>query len=235
MSNLDIEQFPDYQVPGVSHAEFSPYESNGGSIVAIAGEDFVVIAADTRLSSGYNIHTRKQSKLFPLSNQTVLASTGCWCDTLSLTGLMKLRMQNYEHTHLKTMTTDAVAQMLSIIMYNRRFFPYYVSNILAGIDKDGKGVVFSYDPIGHCERATYRAGGTAGALLQPVLDNQIGYKNMNLHGEDAPEVTKERAVAVASDTFISAAERDIYTGDSVLINIITKDGIETKELQLRQD
>ncbi|XP_017043061.1 proteasome subunit beta type-1 [Drosophila ficusphila] len=233
MSRLGFEQFPDYQVPGVKHQDFSPYESNGGSIVAIAGDDFVVIAADTRLSSGYNIHSRSQSKLFQLSPLTVLGSTGCWADTLSLTGLMKVRMQSYEHTHLRTMTTDAVAQMLSITMYNRRFFPYYVSNILAGIDKDGKGVVYSYDPIGHCERATYRAGGTAGTLLQPVLDNQIGYKNMNL--SEIPVLTKERAVSVASDTFISAAERDIYTGDSVLINIITKDGIEVKELTLRQD
>ncbi|KAH8260587.1 hypothetical protein KR038_008246 [Drosophila bunnanda] len=235
MSSLGFEQFPDYQVPGAKHPDFSPYESNGGSIVAIAGDDFVVIAADTRLSSGYNIHSRNQSKLFKLSPKTVLGSTGCWADTLSLTGLMKVRMQSYEHTHLRTMTTDAVAQMLSITMYNRRFFPYYVSNILAGIDKDGKGVVYSYDPIGHCERATYRAGGTAGTLLQPVLDNQIGHKNINLAADELPPLTKERAVAVASDTFISAAERDIYTGDSVLINVITKDGIEEKVLQLRQD
>ncbi|ALC44688.1 Pros26 [Drosophila busckii] len=235
MNSLGVEQFPDYKVPGVQHVDFSPYESNGGSIVAIAGDDFVVIAADTRLSSGYSIHSREQSKLFKMSPNTVLGSTGCWCDTLSLTSLVKLRMQMYEHTHLKTMSTDAVAQMLSIVMYNRRFFPYYVSNILAGLDKDGKGCVYSYDPIGHCERATYRAGGTAGALLQPVLDNQIGYKNQNLPADQLPKLTKERAVAVASDTFISAAERDIYTGDSVLINVITKDGIEEKTLQLRKD
>lgn len=205
------------------------------SIVAIGGDDFVVIAADTRLSSGYSIHTRKQSKLFQLSSRTILASTGCWCDTLALTALVKARMQMYEHTHLKTMSTDAVAQMLSIIMYNKRFFPYYVSNVLAGLDSEGKGVVYSYDPIGHCERTTYRAGGTAGALLQPVLDNQIGFKNMKLEGKEIPKISKERAVAVATDTFISAAERDIYTGDAVMINIITNDGLETIDVQLRKD
>ncbi|KAI9581342.1 proteasome subunit beta type-1 [Glossina fuscipes] len=236
MDYLSIEQFPDYKVPGVKHQDFQPYESNGGSIVAIAGNDFAVIAADSRLSSGYTIHTRNGNKLFQLSSNAVLGSTGCWCDTLALTALVKARMQMYEHTHSKTMSTDATAQMLSILMYNRRFFPYYVSNVLAGLNSEGKGVVYSYDPIGHFEKSNSRAGGSAGALLQPVLDNQIGLKNIKLEHIGFPaELTKERAVAIASDAFISATERDIYTGDSVQINIITKSGIEVKELQLRKD
>lgn len=201
--------------------------------MAIAGGDYAVIAADTRLSSGYSIHTRHQNKLFKMSDSTVLASTGCWCDTLSLTSLVRSRMQMYEHLHNKTMSTTAVAQMLSILMYNRRFFPYYVSNILAGIDEHGKGVVFSYDPIGHCERATYRAGGSAGALLQPVLDSQVGLKNQVNASKDP--LPKERAIAIIKDTFISATERDIYTGDAVILNIITKDGIVEDRLELRKD
>lgn len=202
-------------------------------MVAIAGKDFVVIAGDTRLSSGYSIHTRNQSKLFGLSSSTVLASTGCWCDTLSLTALVRSRMQMYEHTHNKTMSTTAVAQMLSILMYNRRFFPYYVSNILAGLDENGVGCVYSYDPIGHSERRTYGAGGSAGTLLQPVLDSQIGLKNQT--NPDPEPLTKERAVAVIKDTFISATERDIYTGDAVILNIITKDGVVEEKLELRKD
>ena len=35
---------------GMTERRFSPYSDNGGSVVAIAGEDFVVIASDTRLS-----------------------------------------------------------------------------------------------------------------------------------------------------------------------------------------
>lgn len=203
------------------------------SCVAIAGEDYAVVAADTRLSSGYSIHTREQNKTFRLSSKTVLASTGCWCDTLALTSLVRMRMQMYEHAHNKTMSSNAVAQMISILMYNRRFFPYYVSNVLAGVDEEGRGVVYSYDPIGHMEKTTYRAGGSAGALLQPVLDSQVGY--MNQPAEARQPISKERAVAIVKDTFISAAERDIYTGDSVILNIITKDGIKEETFQLRKD
>lgn len=79
----------------------------------------------------------------------------------------------YKHEHQKEMTTPAAAQMLSIMLYHKRFFPYYVSNILAGLDEQGRGCIYSYDPIGHCEKTTYRAGGSAGALLQPLLDNQV--------------------------------------------------------------
>lgn len=71
------------------------------------------------------------------------------------------------------MSTPATAQMLSTMLYYKRFFPYYVSNILAGLDTEGKGVVYRYDPVGHTELAPYVAGGSAGALLQPLLDNQV--------------------------------------------------------------
>ncbi len=46
--------------------QFSPYTSNGGSIMAIAGADFCVVAGDTRQSEGYNIQTRYKPKVFRL-------------------------------------------------------------------------------------------------------------------------------------------------------------------------
>lgn len=108
-----------------------------------------------------------------MSDKTVLGCTGCWCDTLQLTKVVKAQMQMYYHDNNKVMSTPAVSQMLSTMLYYKRFLPYLVYNILAGLDSEGKGCVYSYDPIGHCERTMFRAGGSSGALLQPLLDNQV--------------------------------------------------------------
>jgi 20S proteasome subunit beta 6 len=104
--------------------------------------------------------------------------------------------------------------------------------VLAGLDEVGKGCVYSYDPVGHCDRPAFTAKGSAGALLQPLLDNQIGYENMASIREP---ISVEKGVAIVKDAFISAAERDIYTGDSIIINIITNDGIREEKFALRRD
>lgn len=40
------------------------------------------------------------------------------------------------------MTTGAIAAMLSTILYSRRFFPYYVYNIIGGLDEEGRILSF---------------------------------------------------------------------------------------------
>lgn len=46
--------------------QFNPYSENGGTILAIAGADFSVIAGDTRQTEGFNIQTRYAPKVFRL-------------------------------------------------------------------------------------------------------------------------------------------------------------------------
>jgi len=212
---------------------FYPYTDNGGTTVAIAGKDFAVVASETRLAEGFLIYTRDRPKLFKLTDQTVLASTGCWCDVLTFVKVLQARIKFYNYDHRKHMSTDAVAQLVSTMLYNKRFFPYYISNIVAGLDENGAGAVYSYDPVGSFERTTYRAGGTSAALIQPFLDNQVGLKNqLNAAKTD---LSVDAVKQIVKDTFISATERDIYCGDSVLIQIITKDGITEEQFALRKD
>uniref|UniRef100_A0A8C4VSE9 Proteasome 20S subunit beta 1 n=1 Tax=Gopherus evgoodei TaxID=1825980 RepID=A0A8C4VSE9_9SAUR len=126
-----------------------------------------------------------------------------------------------------------IAAMLSTILYSRRFFPYYVYNIIGGLDEEEKGAVYSFDPVGSYQRDAFKAGGSASAMLQPLLDNQVGFKNMQ-NVEHVP-LSLEKAIQLVKDVFISAAERDVYTGDALKISIVTKDGIKEETLQLRKD
>lgn len=59
------------------------------------------------------------------------------------------------------------------MLYGKRFFPYYVHTIIGGLDAEGKGAVYSFDPVGSYEREQCRAGGAAASLIMPFLDNQV--------------------------------------------------------------
>jgi 20S proteasome alpha/beta subunit len=68
-------------------ARFDPYENNGGTCVAVAGADYCVVAADTRLSVGYSIFSRGHSKIAHLYVLGAPAS--------SFLSLSSLRMKCY--------------------------------------------------------------------------------------------------------------------------------------------
>eukprot|EP01098_Paradermamoeba_levis_P002030 TRINITY_DN1236_c0_g1_i1.p1 TRINITY_DN1236_c0_g1~~TRINITY_DN1236_c0_g1_i1.p1 ORF type:complete len:249 (-),score=72.56 TRINITY_DN1236_c0_g1_i1:40-717(-) len=220
-----------------THAKggFSPYVNNGGTTIGVAGEDFVVIGADTRMSVGYSINTRNASKFVKLTDKCVLVSSGMQADVATLHKVLISRLKWYEHQNGKTMSTPAIAQLLSNTLYYRRFFPYYAFNVLGGVDEEGKGAVYSYDAVGSFERVKYSSSGTGQQLIQPLLDNQVGFRNQNKVSNRVLNV--EDTLNLVKDAFTSAGERDIYTGDYVDIFIIDKNGVHAtpNKFQLKFD
>ncbi|XP_037103060.1 proteasome subunit beta type-1 [Syngnathus acus] len=229
----DTGKMKDYHYTGPVEHRFSPYTFNGGTVLALAGEDFAIVASDTRLSEGYSIHSRDSPKCYKLTDTTVIGCSGFHGDCLTLTKVIEARLEMYNHSNNKTMSCGAIAAMLSTLLYGRRFFPYYVYNIIGGLDDEGKGAVYSFDPVGSYQRNSYMAGGSASAMLQPLLDNQIGFKNME--GVTRIPLSREKSVELVKDVFISAAERDVYTGDALQVCVITKEGITEETIALRKD
>lgn len=49
--------------------------------------------------------------------------------------------------------------------------------VIGGLDAEGKGCVYSFDPVGSYERLQCVAGGAAASLIMPFLDNQVYITN----------------------------------------------------------
>ncbi|KAD6453142.1 hypothetical protein E3N88_07847 [Mikania micrantha] len=205
--------------------------------VAIAGADYCVIAADTRMSTGYSILTRDYSKICKLADKSFMASSGFQADVKALQKVLSSRHLIYQHQHNKQMSCPAMAQLLSNTLYYKRFFPYYAFNVLGGLDSEGKGCVFTYDAVGSYERVGYSAQGSGATLITPFLDNQLKSPSpLLLPAKDAvTPLSEAEAVDLVKTCFSSATERDIYTGDSVEIIILNGKGVRHETEQLRRD
>ena len=59
---------------------FNPYVSNEGTTIAVAGKDFCIVAADTRISLGFNILSREYSRTSQLTKKAVITSSGMVTD-----------------------------------------------------------------------------------------------------------------------------------------------------------
>ena len=226
------------EVAGAKEHHFNPYQMNGGSVISVAGEDFVVIASDTRLSEGFSILSRDSPHLYQVLPNCVVGCVGFHGDVLTFTKAIESRLKMYEHEHNKKASTPAVAQLLSTMLYYRRFFPYYVNTVVAGLTSEGQGAIYSYDPVGSYEREVYRAVGSAASLLQPLLDSQLGMKNQGgfeLNKSYTVKASKDKVVSLVKDAFIAASERDIYTGDGLVLHVITKEGVNFEHFPLRRD
>jgi len=218
-------------------SSWNPYSFEGGSVAAIAGDDFTVVASDTRMSQhGVNLMFRDGEKIHILNDSIVLTTSGFYGDVLQLKRVLESRLHKYRFDYRTEMTVDLCSEMLSRNLYYKRFFPYYTGAVLAGVDEKGRGAVYSYDPIGCLERLQYTASGSAEPMMVPFFDCQIGHVTMGKDAGEKPPLTLERAISLIKDAFRVSAEREIGTGDKIhLVVAVHGKPIHQEFLPLRED
>lgn len=111
----------------------SIFSYNGGSVVAMKGANCVAIASDLRYGRDLATITTDFSKCFEMSPHLWLGLSGLTTDVQTVQQKMEFRMRMYELSESRKMKPKTFASVLSNMLYERRFGPFFVNPVVAGL------------------------------------------------------------------------------------------------------
>ncbi|QLL31694.1 hypothetical protein HG537_0B05550 [Torulaspora globosa] len=202
-----------------------PSSINGGIVVAMAGKDCVAIASDLRLGSQSLGVSNKFEKIFHYGH-VFLGITGLATDVTTLSETFRYKTNLYKLRENRPIEPETFTQLVSSTLYERRFGPYFVGPVVAGINsKTEKPFIAGFDLIGCIDEAKdFIVSGTASDQLFGMCESLY---EPNLEAEDLFETI--------SQALLNAADRDALSGWGAVVYIIKKDKVVKRYLKTRQD
>lgn len=161
-------------------------EYNGAAMVAMTGKNCVAIAADRRLGSQAQTVSCDFQKLYQMGPRLYVGLPGLATDVqtmyvavflcLKLTWLraqkLKFRLNLYKMREERDIAPKTLTNLISSLLYEKRFGPYYVEPMIAGLDNDGKPYVATTDLIGcPMETSDFVVGGTSSEQLYGMCES----------------------------------------------------------------
>jgi len=139
-------------------------EYNGGAVVAMAGDHCVGIASDHRLGiRQLTTVAMNFGKTFQLTDKCYIGLAGLATDVQTFSELMNFKIKLFNLREERSMPTPMVKAMVGSSLYEKRFGPWLVEPVLAGLDHDNNPILSSYDFIGAATNAKdFVVAGTAG-------------------------------------------------------------------------
>jgi len=109
---------------------------------------------------------------------------------------------------------------MSVIMFERRYFPLLTQVIVGGINN--KPEIYTLDPLGSVLPDEYAAVGTGAEMALGIMD-----------AEFKPNMTEEKAKELAIRAIKSAIQRDAASGDGIDVLVVSKDGHREESIPIR--
>jgi len=198
---------------------------NGGSVVAMVGKNCVAIASDLRLGNQALTVSTNFQKIFPVTDRLYLGLPGLATDVLTLRERFRFRVNMYTIKEEREIEPETFAHLVSSTLYERRFGPYFVEPVIAGLGKDNKPFIAATDLIGCLTLPKdFAVSGTASDKLFGVAE-----------GLWEPDLEPEDLFETISQTLMNAVDRDAYSGWGAIVHVITPDKIITRTLKSRMD
>jgi len=126
----------------------------------------------------------------------------------------------------RNISPQTMANLVSSSLYEKRFGPYFISPVIAGINQtSGKPFICGFDSIGCIDFAKdFIVSGTASDQLFGTCE-----------GLWEPDLGPEELFETISQALLNAVDRDALSGWGAHVYIIEKDKVTKRLLKGRQD
>ena len=183
----------------------------GATVVGISYNDGVILAADKRVSFGNFVVNKNIKKTFTVTDYVGAACAGMVADMQVLVRQVEALAKIRKLETRREVPPNSIAKLMSVIMFERRYFPLLTQVIVGGIDE--KPEIFTLDPLGSVLPDNYAAVGTGAEGALGIMD-----------AEFKPNMSEEAVTELASRAIRSATQRDAASGDGIDILFVTRTG-----------
>jgi len=203
----------------------SPFSITGGSCVAMVGKDCVAIACDLRLGLQALTVSNTFPKIFQYGD-VFLGLTGLATDVATVSDLLRYKVNLYRLREERSISPQTMANLVSTSLYERRFGPFFVSPVIAGINQTtGVPFICGFDSIGCIDFAKdFIVSGTASDQLFGMCESLW-----------EPDLAPEDLFETISQALLNAMDRDALSGWGAYVYVIEKDKVTKRLLKGRQD
>ena len=187
----------------------------GATAVGISFSDGVVLAAERRVSYGNFVINKHTRKIFSVTESVGAACAGMIADMQVLVRQVEALAKIRKLETRRNVATNSVAKLMSVIMFERRFFPLLTQVIVGGVET--KSRIYTLDPLGSLLPDDYASVGTGAEMALGVLDSE--YKS---------SLTAKQSKELALKAIRASVQRDSASGDGIDLLVITK-GAQAQE------
>jgi len=191
----------------------------GATAVGISFNNGVLLASEQRVSFGNFLVNKNTKKTFVLTENVGAACAGMVADmnvlARQVAALSKIRKMEIR----REVPTNSVAKLMSVIMFERRYFPLLTQVIVGGYDN--KPRIYTLDPLGSLLPDEYAAVGSGAEMALGILDGQYDF-----------QMSEDDAKKLAIKSIKAAIQRDAASGDGIDILTISNRGKNEESLKV---
>jgi len=200
-------------------------EYNGAAVIAMAGKGCVAMASDKRYGIRNQTMGCQMQKIFQMNDSTLVGMTGLATDQQTLEQKFRFRSNMYRLREERDMSPKAFANMVSSLLYERRFGPYFCEPVVAGLCDGDKPFLSGMDLLGaQVLTDDFMVAGDCTEALYGLCESLY-----------RPDLEADELFEVLAQCLLSGVDRDCLAGWGAVVHVLTPQGLTTRHLKGRMD